>query len=122
MRNFGSASCADQLRELDGTFLVFGHRREPTIILTFQCSPLGIAGCERHIRRMAKKLRGLYCGPGWAYVSDGNFIFDMPESRYRDRGYEPPYDQLPSKNEYEALKGKDAGSKAPAGMQPQRRR
>jgi len=55
---------------------------------------------------MAKKLRGLYRGPGWAYVSDGNFIFDMPESRYRDRGYEPPYDQLPSKKEYEALKGK----------------
>lgn len=71
---------------------------------------------------MAKKLRGLYRDPGWAYVSDGNFIFDMPESRYRDRGYEPPYDQLPSKKEYEALKGKDAGSKEPAGMQPQRRR
>jgi hypothetical protein len=35
----------------------------------------------------------------------------MPDSRYRDRGYEPPYDRLPSKKEYEALKAKEAGSK-----------
>jgi hypothetical protein len=37
----------------------------------------------------------------------------MPESRYR--GYEPPYDQLPSKKEDGALKGKDGGSNEPAG-------
>jgi hypothetical protein len=84
--------------------------------------PLGIAGCERHTGRMAKQLSGLYRGAGWAYVSDGNFIFDMPEGRYRDRGYEPLYDQLPSKKEYEVLKGKNAGSKEPAGLQRQRRR
>jgi len=71
-------------------------------------------GANGILGRMAKKLCGLYRAPGWAYVSDGNFIFDMPESRYRDRGCEPPYDQLPSKKEYEALKGKNAGSKAPA--------
>ena len=59
---------------------------------------------------MAKKLRGLYRAPGWAYVSDGNLIFDMPEVRYRDRGYEPSYDQLPSKKEFEASKGKNTGS------------
>ena len=64
--------------------------------------------------RTAKTLRGLYRAPGWAYVSDGTFIIDMPESRYRDRGYEPPYGQLPFKKEYEALKAKEAGSKEPA--------
>jgi hypothetical protein len=64
---------------------------------------------------MAKTRRGLYRTPGWAYVSDGSFIFDVPESRYRDRGYEPSYDQLPTKKEYQALKGnKEAGSKARA--------
>jgi hypothetical protein len=57
--------------------------------------------------RMAKTPRGLYRTPNWAFVSDGKLIFDMPESRYRDRGYEPPYDQLPSKKEYEALKRKE---------------
>jgi hypothetical protein len=60
--------------------------------------------------RKAKTLRGLYRAAAWAYVSDGTFIFDMPESRYRDRGYEPPYEQLPSKKKYEARKGKEADS------------
>jgi hypothetical protein len=73
---------------------------------------LGTAGDIGHIGRMAKgrmakTLRGLYRAPGWAFVSDGTFIFDMPEARYRDRGYEPHYDQLPSKREYEELRRKE---------------
>jgi len=65
-------------------------------------------------RRMTKTSRGLYRIPNWVFVSDGTLIFDMPESRYRDRGYEPPHNQLPSKKEYEALKGKEASSKKTA--------
>jgi hypothetical protein len=41
-----------------------------------------------------------------AWVSDGSIEMDVPESRYRENGYEPPFDGLPSKEEYEAAKAK----------------
>jgi hypothetical protein len=41
-----------------------------------------------------------------AWVSDGSIGMDVPEGRYRDNRYEPPFDELPSKEEYEAAKAK----------------
>ena len=51
---------------------------------------------------MAKVPHGIYRTPGWAYVTDGTMGFDVPEGNYRSRGYKPPYERLPSKNDYDA--------------------
>lgn len=51
---------------------------------------------------MARRPRGLYRSPGWAYVTDGVETFDVRESDYRAEGYKPDYDGLPSKQDYDA--------------------
>ncbi len=51
---------------------------------------------------MAKKPRGLYRTSGWAYVTDGTDAFDILESDYRRNGYQPDYDSLPAKEDYDA--------------------
>ncbi len=55
---------------------------------------------------MAKIARGLYRTPGWAYVTDDTIGMDVPEGTYRQKGYHPDYDSLPSKEEYDADKAK----------------
>ncbi len=37
-----------------------------------------------------------------ALVDYGNTRLDVPEDRYRESGYEPPFDKLPWKKDYEA--------------------
>lgn len=49
-------------------------------------------------------MKGLYKDNGWAQVTDGKSSIPIPRERYEDNGYFPPYDQLPSKAEYEAGK------------------
>jgi len=51
---------------------------------------------------MTNAPRGLYRIPCWAYITDGTLAFDITEAHYRKHGYEPPYDNLPSKQQYEA--------------------
>ena len=51
---------------------------------------------------MAKEPRGLYRSPGWACVADGTLEFDITEAHYRKRGYKPAYEELPSKQAYDA--------------------
>jgi hypothetical protein len=53
---------------------------------------------------MAKAARGLYRTPLWAYVTDGTIGLDVPEARYRQNGYQPDYDDLPTREAYEAAK------------------
>jgi len=59
---------------------------------------------------MAEAPHGLYRSPGWAYITDGTLAFDITEAHYRKRGYQPPYDNLPSKQQY------DAANAAPESM------
>jgi hypothetical protein len=40
-----------------------------------------------------------------AYVEDGTIGSFVPRSRYEDRGYTPPFDKLPTQEEYEKGKG-----------------
>ena len=57
---------------------------------------------------MAAEPRGLYRTMGesgtsnWARVTDGDKEFDIPEVGYRDRGFQPEFDDLPLKADYEA--------------------
>jgi len=61
---------------------------------------------------MAKRPRGLYRTPGWAYVTDGTMTFDITESDYRRSAYKPDYDGLPSKQDYDAaVAARRAGEK-----------
>jgi len=53
---------------------------------------------------MAKTARGLYRTPWWAYVTDGTIGMDVPEARCRQNGYQPDYDDLPTREAYEAAK------------------
>jgi hypothetical protein len=59
---------------------------------------------------MAKVVRGLYRFPGWAYITDGIMTFDIREDDYRAKGYEPDYNKLPSKSDYDMV---EAVRKAP---------
>lgn len=43
-------------------------------------------------------VRGLYRTPGFAFVTDNTMTFDIPEAEYRECGYTPDYDSLPSKD------------------------
>lgn len=67
---------------------------------------------------MAKQARGLYRTrgvgglPNDARVSDGTIAMDIPEQRYRDNGYEPPFDDLPWKEDYEAAQARKGGNDA----------
>jgi hypothetical protein len=47
-------------------------------------------------------VRGLYRTPGFAFVTDNTMTFDIPEAEYREYGYTPEYDSLPSKDAYKA--------------------
>jgi hypothetical protein len=49
-------------------------------------------GIER-VRRTAES---------YVLVSDGRLKFEMRESRYREKGYQPPVEQLPWRNERNA--------------------
>lgn len=44
------------------------------------------------------KTRGLGGKPDLAFVVDRSISFDMGERLYSDRGYSPPFDQLPWKD------------------------
>lgn len=41
------------------------------------------------------KTRGTDGGPDLAFVVDKSISFEMGEMLYRNRGYSPPFDQLP---------------------------
>lgn len=41
-----------------------------------------------------------------AWVEDRGIGMDIPESLYRTRGYEPPFDDLPWKEDYDAAQAK----------------
>lgn len=43
-----------------------------------------------------------------AFVSDGTMGFDVPEHLYRERGYNPTFEALPTREEYEANGGRVA--------------
>ena len=46
--------------------------------------------------------KGLYREPGgWVQVDLGKIRISIPRKKYEASGYEPPYDQLPTKEEYE---------------------
>ncbi len=57
---------------------------------------------------MQKTARGIYRTQGMGglsnsvMVSDGSMTFEIPESHYRVKGYQPEFDVLPWKPEYEA--------------------
>lgn len=47
--------------------------------------------------------QGLYQDGDWAQVSDnGKISIPIPRDQYEVKGYLPPFDQLPTKEEYEA--------------------
>jgi hypothetical protein len=53
---------------------------------------------------MENKLRGLYRTTTWAYVANDLMSFQVSEPEYRAFGYEPDYDSLPWKENYNAAK------------------
>ena len=50
----------------------------------------------------AKPFRGLYRTTAWAYVTNGTMSFQVPETEYRAFRYEPDYDKLLWKENYDA--------------------
>lgn len=56
---------------------------------------------------MTKQSRGLYREKeGWgsqdsARITDDTIGMDVSEAQYRERGYQPPFDKLPWKHEYD---------------------
>ena len=48
----------------------------------------------------AKPFRGLYRTVAWAYVSNGEMAFQVPEAEYRAFKYKPDFDSLPWKASY----------------------
>ncbi len=50
--------------------------------------------------------KGLYRDGDWATIFDGNNAIPIPKARYVQQGYEPPFDQLPTKKEYDAKNAK----------------
>jgi hypothetical protein len=59
------------------------------------------------LRRMAKVAHGLYRVPGWAYVTGGTIAFDISETDYRAGGYAPVYEEIPTKEDYDASQAKE---------------
>jgi hypothetical protein len=63
---------------------------------------------------MIKQARGIYREKGgWgpqdsAHVTDGTLTMDVSEAKYRESGYQPPFEKLPWKPEYEASQKRDA--------------
>ena len=46
---------------------------------------------------------------GWVMVHyDGGHAAPIPRESYEENGYEPPYDELPTKREYEDRKTNEA--------------
>ena len=44
---------------------------------------------------------GLYIAKnGWAIVDLGKRLVALPPDRYRSKGYQPPYEKLPSEDDY----------------------
>jgi hypothetical protein len=57
---------------------------------------------------MSDNVRGIYRTLGFAFVTDGKTVLDIPEAEYRDSEYAPVYGKLPSEKAYQAglkLKG-----------------
>lgn len=52
-------------------------------------------------------MRGIYRDSGWAQVTDGKHEIPIPRQRYEDQNYLPPFDDLPTKEEY--LRNLDRG-------------
>lgn len=58
-----------------------------------------------------KQTRGLWrtkteeSGATYAYVDYESYAQEVTEAMYRDRGYQPPYDELPTKEEYDGQSG-----------------
>ena len=50
----------------------------------------------------AKPFCGLYRTVAWAYVSNGEMAFQVPEAEYRAFKYKPDFDSLPWKESYNA--------------------
>jgi hypothetical protein len=50
--------------------------------------------------------RGLYRTIAWAYVTNGGMAFQVPEAEYRTFRYEPDYNELPWKDEFDAAGGR----------------
>jgi hypothetical protein len=55
-------------------------------------------------QEQANPFRGLYRTISWAYVTNDVMAFQVPEAEYRAFGYEPDYDKLPWKEEYDAAR------------------
>jgi hypothetical protein len=49
----------------------------------------------------AKPFLGLYRTVAWAYVTNGTMSFQVPKAEYREFGYEPDYDDLSWKEDYD---------------------
>jgi len=64
-----------------------------------------LGGLFKDVAKMAEVFRGLYRTIAWAYVTNGTMAFQVPEADYRAFGYEPHYDNLPWKENYDAAKG-----------------
>lgn len=47
-------------------------------------------------------MRGLFRDGDWAQVTDEHHAILIPRDRYEAQGYQPPFDDLPMKDEYEA--------------------
>jgi hypothetical protein len=46
--------------------------------------------------------RGMYRDDtGWVQVDYGQHNAPIPKDKYEENGYQPPYDKLPSKQEYD---------------------
>jgi hypothetical protein len=62
-------------------------------------------GLSKDVAKMAEVFRGLYRTIAWAYVTNGMMAFQASEAEYRAFGYEPDYENLPWKENYDAVKG-----------------
>ena len=47
-------------------------------------------------------MRGLFRDGEWAQVTDEHNAIPIPRDRYEAQRYQPPFDDLPTKEEYEA--------------------
>ncbi len=62
----------------------------------------GLEGDRLKAREM--QMHGLFRDGEWAQVSDGLISVPIPRDRYLARGYEPPFEKLPTKKEYDLEK------------------
>lgn len=45
-------------------------------------------------------MQGIYRDGGWVHVTDGKHEIPIPRNRYEDQNYCPPFDDLPTKEQY----------------------